>query len=66
MPDIKRKELIYFPGSYTAVNVAVQCPGTPEEPAGIKQIISHMTVIAGTENAPAGQKGSIKNTLRIW
>ena len=66
MPDIKQKELIYFPGSYTAENAAVQCPEMPEELAGIKQNISHMTVIAGTENAPAGRKGLIKNTLRIW
>ena len=47
------------------MNAAVECPAKRVELAGRKQNISHMTVIAGTENAPAGQKGSIKNTLNL-
>ena len=66
MPDIKQNGRIYSPESYTAENAAVPCPEMPEELAGIKQNISHMTVTAGTENVPAGQKGSIKSTSKIW
>lgn len=64
MQDTKQKERIYFPGSYTAESVAAQCPETPEKPAVTKPNTLHMTVIAVTENGPAGRKASIKNTSR--